>query len=123
MPGCKIQPIPTVTAEDLERLVRRDFPPDEYDSVMTLLNEYGTENWHREKLRVHLAILRLVEGHFEQLRAHVDMAKHDYRDVLAYAEYPNYMREVPPSEMIDDSTREEIIKRDWRQHQEWLNKK
>ena len=42
-----------------------------------------------EEVRVRFAILRLVEGRFDQLRSLVDMAVRDYRDVLAYAEYPN----------------------------------
>jgi hypothetical protein len=118
-----MQPVPTVTSDEIEGLVRRDFPPDQYDAVMSLLNEYGVEKWHPEKWRVRLAILRLVDGRFAQLRAHVDMAKQDYRDVLAYAEYPSYMREVPPSEKIDSSKKQALIEQDWQQYQGWRQKK
>ena len=53
------QPIPQVTAEDVERVARRDFSADEYGTVMAALSEYGTEKWQREAARVQLAVPRL----------------------------------------------------------------
>ena len=52
-----MQPVPIVTGADVERIARRDFPPDKYEVVMTCLNEYRTESRHRETVRVQLAIL------------------------------------------------------------------
>jgi hypothetical protein len=118
-----MQPVPLVTAADVERIVRRDFPLDKYEFVRTSLNEYGSEGWHHEKVRVQLAILKLAAGRLDQLRSHLEMAKQDYRDVLAYAEYPQYMRAVPPSEKIESPRREQIIGQDWTEYQEWLQKK
>lgn len=118
-----MQPVPMVTADDVERIVRRDFPSDKHDAVMKMLNEYGTETWHREEVRVRIAILRLVEGRFDQLRSHVEMAKQDYRDVLAYSEYPNYMRTVPPSGQSAEAIEQHSINRDWQQYLVWLHKR
>jgi hypothetical protein len=115
-----MQPVPRCVAEDVERIVRRDFPPGQHDLVRSMLDEYGTEKWHREEVRVRLAILKLAAGRFDEVQPHVDMAKQDYRDVLAYAEYPNYMRGVPPSEKISEAKREEKINQDWQQYQDWL---
>lgn len=83
-----MQPVPIVTGADVERIARRDFPPDKYEVVMTCLNEYRTESRHRETVRVQLAILKLVAGRLDQIRSHLEMAKQDYRDVLACTEYP-----------------------------------
>jgi hypothetical protein len=117
-----MQPVPSVKDKDVERVVRRDFPPDKHDLVLGMLSEYATEEGESGAARVRLAILKLVAGRFDQLRSHVDMAKRDYRDVLAYAEYPNYMQKVPPSGGIPAAKEQEAIDQDWRQYEEWLKR-
>ncbi len=82
------QPTPTVTSADVERVVRRDFLPDRVPAVLAILNEYGTERWHHEPYRVRLAALKIAAGSLEELRVQIKIAKTDYRDVLASAEYP-----------------------------------
>lgn len=116
------QPIPQVTPDDVERVVGRDFSDGDYETVMTILSDYGTENWHRERTRVQLAALKMAEGSVQKLRACVEAAKCDYRDILAGAEFPAYfkagflIRELPAEE------RSRIIDSDWRQYEEWLKK-
>lgn len=116
------QPIPQVTADDVQRIVRRDFSADEYASVMAILSEYGTEKWHRERARVQLAALKWANGSVRRLRTSVGSAKCDYRDVLAGAEYPAYskigfrIRELPAED------RDRVIDGDRRQYDEWLKK-
>ena len=80
------QPFPQVTEEDVARIVQRDFPEDQFDAVMGVLNEYGTEKWERGLPRVYLARLKLASGNLEKLKDAVRMAKSDSRDVLAAAE-------------------------------------
>lgn len=82
------QPTPTVTCADVEHVVRRDFLPDQVPEVLAILNEYGTERWHHEPCRVRLAALKIAAGRLEELRTQIKIAKCDYRDVLASAEYP-----------------------------------
>jgi hypothetical protein len=62
-PARQPQPHPTVTRGDVERIVRRDFPADREPEILAMLNEYGTEDWHREPDRVHLAILKRPSPH------------------------------------------------------------
>lgn len=73
---------------NVERVVRRDFPPDRVPEVLAILNEYGTESWHYEVDRVRLAALKIAAGSLEELRIQIKIAKTDYRDVLAPAENP-----------------------------------
>jgi hypothetical protein len=54
------EPIPVVTAEDVERIAWRDFAPDEIESVMTLLGEYDESR--QESIRVRLAALKLADN-------------------------------------------------------------
>ena len=43
------QPTPTVSDDDVERVVRRDFPGERVSEVLRLLAEYGTERYERER--------------------------------------------------------------------------
>ena len=117
------QPIPEVTENDVIRIVKRDFSNKQFDAVMSILNEYGLESWQRGVNRVRLAVLKLAGGDLPALRCEIDVAKSDYRDVLAYAEYPGYMQKVSPSARLAEVERERIIRADWAQYQSWLNRK
>jgi hypothetical protein len=116
------QQVPDVSEQDVIRVVQRDFGPDQYDAVMTILNEYGTEDWQHGCHRVRLAVLKLAHGDLAAVRSQIEVAKCDYRDVLAYAEYPDYMKMVPPSERIAEADRQKIIHSDWNQYETWLKK-
>ena len=116
------QPIPKVNETDIIRIVKRDFLANQFDAVMSILNEYGTEDWQRGVNRVRLAVLKLASGDIQVLRREIDVAKRDYRDVLAYAEYPEYMKKVSPSADLTEVERKMIIRADWAQYQSWLNK-
>ena len=116
------QPIPEITENDVLRIVRRDFTTEQFDAAMCILNEYGTEGWQRGVHRVRLAVLKLARGDLQALRCEIDVAKIDYRDVLAYAEYPEYMQKASPSGGLAKIERERIIRADWTQYQSWLNR-
>lgn len=99
------------------RKVTRLWPDVDPQAIMDVLDEYGVQG--RE--RVHLAILKLSEGDRERLPELVQMAKRDYRDVLAYAEYPEeiktsfaVMRTLSPKEV------QAMRRRDREQYRKWL---
>ena len=117
-----IQPTPVVTAADVERIVRRDFPSERAAEVVAVLSEYGTESWQREPDRVRLAVLKLAAGNMEKLRQGIETAKQDYRDVLAYAEYPGYMTRVPGPGTRPPDEVQRIVDADWKQYQDWLTR-
>jgi hypothetical protein len=117
------QPIPDVTEKDVDRIVRRDFLRERYDTVMGVLREYSQGRLPKECSRVHLAALKLAQGDLERLRLHVGRSEQDYRDVLAAAEYPEYMRaaafrvsRLPRKEQL------RIVNSDWDQYAKWLQK-
>ena len=74
---------------DVARLVGREFP-DCVQEAMDLLEVYGREDWHREVHRVRIAILKLANRELKDLHHYVGVACSDYRDVLMWAEFPNY---------------------------------
>lgn len=87
-----------------------------------MLDEYGTEDWHRERDRVRLAVLKLAAGDMERLRYQVEGAKMDYRDVLGPAEYPGYGKRWFHIEKLSPEERQRIIEADWKQYQDWLTR-
>ncbi len=115
------QPVPRVNDKDVKRIMRRDFPAAQFEDVMAVLDEYGMENWQREAPRVKLAALKLAHGDLDALRREIEVAKRDYRDVVAYAEYPEYMQSVSPSNSLSPKQVQAIIDRDWLQYNRWLN--
>jgi hypothetical protein len=117
-----VQPVPHVTAADIERVIRRDFPEGQFEDVRAILAEYGTEIWHKEKERVRLAALKLANGSMEELRRAIDRAKLDYRDVLAPAEYPKFMQKGLRFRRLRSRDRELIYSDDWQQYERWLKR-
>src|SRR5450432_1669775 len=114
------QPTPRVSRSDVERVVRRDFPAEAVAEVLASLEEYGTEDFHREKERVHLAVLKLASGSPEKLRYEVEGAKCDYRDVLGPAEYPGYSKKTFRIDRLSEEEKKRLIDGDWKQYQDWL---
>src|SRR5262245_36909978 len=116
------QPTPTVTGADVERIVRRDFPPERAAEALAMLEEYGTDDWQREPHRVRLAALKLAGGDLTRLRYEIEGAKCDYRDVLGPAEYPGYTKRMFHIEKLSEDEQQRIIDADWRQYQDWLTR-
>jgi hypothetical protein len=101
--------------------VREVFSQENPDDVMEILDLYGVESYERERDRVQLAILKLCEGSQEKLLHYLDVAKNDYRDVLAWAEYPDAMRlSVAETDALDTQSRRELEERDRQQYLVWL---
>jgi hypothetical protein len=118
----KTQPTPTISSADIERIVARDFAAEFANEVLSILGEFGTEEWQKETNRVRIAALKLAAGSIERLRAAIETGKRDYRDLLALAEYPLYMRSVGPSEQLSPEERQRIIEADWQQYCDWLER-
>jgi hypothetical protein len=97
--------------------VRKCFPHEPPEKIMAMLDLYP-EYFGSE--RVHMAILKLSEGKIERLQHYVDIANSDYRDVLAWAEYPEEMRSDARS-MKNAEEVEQIRARDRKQYLDWLN--
>jgi len=117
------QPHPDVTSNDVERIVRRDFPSGQFDAVMSVLKQYGVEKWQRECARVQLAALKLADGDLDKLQKIVNVAKTDYRDVLSPAEFPEYRRRMRSSaRMLEGVERDQAVARDREQYEAWLKR-
>lgn len=114
------QPTPQVSDADVERIARRDFDSDRAEHVLTTLQAYGVEAWHREPARVRLAVLKLSAGCEDHLGTHMQTAMCDYRDVLTLAEYPTYTKHVPGPGRVPGDEEQRIIDADQEQYRAWL---
>lgn len=116
------QPTPTVTEDDVKRVVRRDFPSGQFFQVMDMLDEYGADASHREPIRVRLAVLKLANGELDRLRNALDLAKRNYRDALVAAEYPEYQSRGFRANRLSSKEKKQIFDTDWGQYDNWLRK-
>jgi hypothetical protein len=116
------QPVPEVTDEDVKRIALRDFGDAQVALALSILEEFGKQDWNRPDPRVRLAILKLANGDLDRLLDETKTAIEDYRDVLAAAEYPRYVREIGFGD-VPETMKQVVIDDDWRQYQEWLQRK
>ncbi|MFN7139131.1 MAG: hypothetical protein ACK4UN_07325 [Limisphaerales bacterium] len=107
-----MQPVPKVSGHDVERVIARDFGPDQALEVRRLFDEQP-----RQSSRVKLAILKLSGGDLNKIREWLSVARSDFRDVLALAEYPGYRFDTGD---LPDEERQKIIDSDWKQYEAWL---
>jgi hypothetical protein len=114
---------PRTERDRVLRKVARNWPDADPEEIMRVLDEYGAEGWERGRGRVQLAILKLSEGDRERLPELVRMAKRDYRDVLAYAEYPEEIKTGPiKMNKLSPEETKAIRRRDRAQYRKWLRK-
>lgn len=114
------QPVPKVGDADVERVVRRDFPKGRQAEVRTLLEQYGESSGMIPPPRVRLAILKLSGGDANKVAKYVKDALMDSRDVVAWAEYPRYLKH---DDKPSDESEETIITNDWNEYKSWLRAK
>jgi hypothetical protein len=113
------QPVPKVSREDVLRIVRRDYPADAAARAIPVLDRYGAKPFHVAQPRVQLAVLKLAKGDLAALEHYIERACQDFRDVIAWAEYPAYHAHSPSR--MEPEERENLIAADWAQYQEWLS--
>jgi hypothetical protein len=111
------QPVARYTEEDLERVLARDYGGHR-DEVLEILSGYGKERWQTGALRVQMACLKLAKGDVAAVKKYVERARGDFRDVLAWAEYPAYFKGFTVGA---EEERQQAIEQDWRQLQAWLH--
>ena len=111
------QPVPKVSQPDVDRVIARDFEPAVRGQLEALLADPALNL----SPRVVLAVLKLSDGDIAAAEANLETARMDWRDVIAYAEYPAYMKATSGSARPDPDRRSELIQADWEQYECWLN--
>ena len=100
--------------------IRQVFPGRQVADIMAELDRYGVAGHERERTRVQLAILKLCEEQgLDDPSYYVEQAKQDYRDVIAWAEYPNRMR-TDAGRALSQADRDRLAETDLQQYRDWL---
>jgi len=99
-------------------LVDRLFPPGERSAALALLERYGGAPHEREPLRVRVAALKVSGGQLAELERAIAHAGMDYRDVLAWAEYPGAL--TKPTWEMPAAEAERVRAADRAQYLAWL---
>jgi hypothetical protein len=114
--------IPHVTAQDVLRIVSRDFPEHQRAAVLAGLDGYGVAAWHRERERVLAAVLKLSAGNPDQVSKYLETAKSDFREVIGPAETPRFVQLFCSARRMSDRELEQLKSDDWAEYIEWLNR-
>ena len=111
------QPIPKVTENDVRRIALRDFGETGLSAALSILDsDPGADS-----PRVRIAILKLASGDMERLEEQVAIAARDFRDVLAFAEFPRWSNEIG-FDKAPRALEREVIDSDWLQYCQWLGR-
>ena len=121
-------PGPVPLTETVSRKVRSLFPAELHaDAIYLLEKECGRnlpfhEDADPQKLeRVRLAVVKLSGGNLAELRKQVDVAKRDWRDVLAIAEEPEAFEiGLVALSKLNAEERAALNARDQKQYDDWL---
>ena len=104
--------------EDVMAKIAKVFPESDTQSVLSVLDRYGTEGHEQERRRVQMAILKLCdEAACPDLERTVVDAKADFRDVLAWAESPGLSARSAAS---DPHKKQKLAAKDEAQYLAWL---
>jgi hypothetical protein len=112
------QPVPRVFHDDVERILARDFA----EAARDLLRVRFADPEQAFSPRVLLAVLKLADGDVDRAVAHLEAARKDWRDVIAWAEYPSYTDATSGANPADAARRKELIQRDWEEYHAWLRR-
>lgn len=114
-----MQHIPQVLEQDVDRVVRRDYSPEDIDEILHLIKMVDV----REKVRVVLACLKNAGGDKTKLKNELESASGYWREIISEAEYPLTSKKWNKLQTLPESERKKVSDKDWAQYQEWLNRK
>jgi hypothetical protein len=112
------QPTPSVTDQDVHRIVRRDYPATALEEIFALIAQVDV----REKPRVILGCLKIAAGNLDRLRGELANASGWYREILSEAEYPLATKRWSRIASLPQHEVQAIFDKDWRQYCEWLER-
>jgi hypothetical protein len=107
-----------LTPAFVQRLVVRLFAENDRVAATDMLAQHALHANHPEVVRVQVAVLKLSEGNTDALRRYLRDAMVDYRDVLAWAEYPAQMNS--PVTGLTPEQKGALLRTDAGQYDVWL---
>ena len=96
------------------------FPDRKVAEILGILNEYWYSS-DEHSARVQLDALKLSDGNLEKLRAHINAAKWDIREVTIPAEQPTLQNVGLVGCRLSDDERDRITNEDVEQFLNWVH--
>jgi hypothetical protein len=114
------QKVARPSRSDVLRVAARDFPGEQTFEVVRLLGGCAADEDEGIRDRIHAAVLKLAGGNIERLRQLTEIARADFRDVIAPAEYPRYLNAHNPSG-LSAPEQQAIFDADWAEYHAWIS--
>ena len=111
--------VPQVSEEDIERVLRRDFPAEHHQELWEMIQRVEV----REKPRVILACMKNAGGDVQKLKGNLNEASGYYREIIGEAEYPFYSKKMFRIDKLSEPEIAAIIEKDRKQYLDWCNRK
>ena len=108
---------PQVSEQDIERVLRRDFPVEHQQELREMIQSIQVI----EKHRVILACMKNAGGDVQKLKGNLNEASGYYREIIAEAEYPFYTKKMFRIDQLTEPQKADIIEKDKKQYLNWLN--
>ena len=108
---------PQVSEQDIERVLRRDFPVEHQQGLREMIQSIQVI----EKCRVILACMKNAGGDVQKLKGNLNEASGYYREILAEAEYPFYTKKMFRIDKLTEQQKADIIEKDKKQYLNWFN--
>ena len=109
---------PEVTEADIERIVRRDYPPEFHDEIHEKIRAVDMV----EKTRVVVACLKAGKGDMNTLRGNLANASGWWREIISEAEYPFYSKVWFHDDRLSPEEKDRIMEKDKAQYLAWLHR-
>ena len=110
--------IPQVSVADVDRIIKRDFPSNQHAIILEMIAKAG----QGEKPRIVLACLKNARSDIERLKNQLSEASGYYREIIAEAEYPNYLKKWSRADQLSETEQQKIIESDKLQFLEWFGR-
>lgn len=110
--------VPDVREEDVERILRRDFPADAWEDLRRRIDQVD----HRERNRIVVACMKNAAGDVKRLIGGLDDAAGWYREILGEAEYPHWMKKMFRIEKLSEAEKAQLIEKDKAQYLSWFDR-
>lgn len=106
-----------ISEQLLEQLINREFSELSNEVTGKLKNLNSDSEAGRR--RIAAAILKLANGELSELNQLIEQANSDYRDVIAWAEYPRVFKAGFGE--LSEQAEHKANEADWNKYQDWLN--
>ncbi len=113
-----MQHTPTVSEDDVKRIVNRDYPSDSREEIFRLIDALVVQ----EKPRVALACLKIGGGDSHRAQKELNDAPGYWREIISGAEYPLATKRWNRLRNQSDEARQQVYDADWKQYTDWLNR-